>query len=98
MSNHPNAPAASVKPTKPYPEFPLFPHATRRWAKKIRGQMHYCGAGCTTDDLEAARKILAGRQADLERAPPAPPPPDESVEKDEAIPDHLSPVMSSSRL
>lgn len=51
---------------KPNPDFPLFQHATGRWAKKIRGRLHYFGP---SDEPQAALEewlrvkddLLAGR-------------------------------------
>lgn len=55
------ATVSAGKPAKPYEGFPLFPHATRRWAKKIRGKLVYFGPWSDPDG--ALKKYLDERDA-----------------------------------
>ena len=49
------------KPSKPYPDFPLFARSDGRWAKKIRGKMHYFGPWADPD--AALAKYMAEKDA-----------------------------------
>jgi len=58
---------AKDKPAKPSPDFPLFAHASRRWAKKVRGKLIYFGKWEQTQDalakwLKEKDYLLAGKR------------------------------------
>jgi hypothetical protein len=55
-------PTGETKPEKPYEDFPLFAHATGRWAKKIRGKLHYFGSW---DNPNAALEKYLNERDDL---------------------------------
>jgi len=59
-------PPAAGRPAKPSKDFPLFPHATRRWAKKVRGRTFYFGPwddpqGALEEWLRVKDDLLAGK-------------------------------------
>ncbi len=53
------------KPAKPHPDFPLFPHATGRWAKKVRGEFRYFGKVANDPKGEAALLLWLDQKDDL---------------------------------
>lgn len=56
------------KPSKPYPAYPLYAHTSGRWAKRIRGKIHYFGKweigwrAALANYQEVADDLHAGRE------------------------------------
>jgi integrase len=50
---------------KPRPDFPLFPHATGRWAKKVRGKFVFFGKCADDPDGVAALNLWLDQKDDL---------------------------------
>lgn len=50
------------KPNKPREDFPLFAHATGKWAKKIKGRLHYFGKWADPDAAEREYESFIGKQ------------------------------------
>jgi integrase len=53
------------RPAKPRPDFPLFPHATGRWAKKVRGRFCYFGKVADDPKGQAALVLWLDQKDDL---------------------------------